>query len=366
MDTSTSPAGSRAANRSSFRSRHPLLIWILPLSIILPLVAGGAYLWNLNAHMSSVGRIDTGNAYDGPDADDGKPLNILLIGSDKGEPQEGQSKKTTVAQDTKADTWPVGKYRSDTLMVIHVPADRSQVFVVSIPRDSFVPIFDAEGNETHSEKINSAFSDHGPLGTLKTVENLTGLKMNHLAIIDWDGFKDLSTAVGGVPVTIPKTFYDPKQKITWEAGDHVLEGKEALAYVRTRYGLIGGDFDRIKRQQNFMRSLMGKMLNSDVSSNPVKLNKMVKALTRNLTVDEGWSTTSIAKLGLSLKGIKTDNVVFMTAPVAGTETIPVWGSIVRLDEVKSAELFAALKDGTMEEFLADHPDLALSDEETIR
>lgn len=366
METETPEPGSRAANRERFRSRHPLLIWILPLSLILPLVVGGAYLWNLNAHMSQVGRIDTGNQYDGPDADDGKPLNILLIGSDKGEPQEGQSKKTNVAEDTKAAAWPVGKYRSDTLMVIHVPADRSQVFVVSIPRDSFVPIFDAKGNETHSEKINAAFSDHGPLGTLNTVENLTGLKMNHLAIIDWDGFKDLSTAVGGVPVTIPKTFYDHKQKITWEAGDHLLEGKEALAYVRTRYGLIGGDFDRIKRQQNFMRSLLGKMLASDVSSNPVKLNNMVKALTRNLTVDEGWSTTSIAKLGLSLKRIDTDDVVFMTAPIAGTETIPVWGSIVRLDEAKSNDLFAALNDGTMDEFLANNPDLALGEDADIR
>lgn len=330
--------------------------------VIFPLAFGAAYAWNLNNHMANVGRIDTGNPYEGPDADDGKPLNILLIGSDKGEPQPGQSATTSIADDARSANWPVGKYRSDTLMVIHVPADRSTVYLVSIPRDSFVPIYDANGQTNHSEKINAAFSDHGPLGTMLTVENMTGLKMNHLAIIDWDGFKDLSSAVGGVPVTIPKTFYDPKQKITWEAGDHELQGKEALAYVRTRYGLIGGDFDRIKRQQNFMRSLMGKMLNSDMTSNPVKLNKMVRALTSNLTVDEGWSTTSIAKLGLSLKGIKTDDVVFVTAPVAGTETIPIWGSIVRLDELKSAELFSALESGTMDEYTTKYPDDLLGDE----
>lgn len=330
--------------------------------VILPLAFGGAYAWNLNNYMSNVGRIDTGNSYEGPDADDGKPLNILLIGSDKGEPQPGQSKKTTVAQDAQSASWPVGKYRSDTLMVIHVPADRSTVYLVSIPRDSFVPIYSADNQSSHSEKINAAFSDHGPLGTMRTVENLTGLTMNHLAIIDWDGFKDLSTAVGGVPVTIPKTFYDPKQKVTWEAGDHELQGKEALAYVRTRYGLVGGDFDRIKRQQNFMRSLMGKMLNSDVTSNPMKLNKLVKALTSNLTIDESWSTTSIAKLGLSLKGIDAEDVVFVTAPVAGTETIPIWGSIVRLDELKSAELFSALEAGTMDEYTEKYPDDLLGDE----
>lgn len=190
--------GSRASNRSGLLSRHPMMKWILPMVVLFPLVLGGAYAWNLNAHMSNVGRIDTGNPYEGPDADDGKPLNILLIGSDKGEAQPGQSAKTTIAQDAQSANWPVGKYRSDTLMVIHVPADRSTVYLVSIPRDSFVPVYDAEGQSDHSEKINAAFSEYGPLGTMASVENLTGLKMNHLAIIDWDGFKDLSSAVGEI------------------------------------------------------------------------------------------------------------------------------------------------------------------------
>lgn len=362
MKDKTRRKGARASNRSTFRSRHPRLVWIIPIMVALPVIVGVAYAWNLHSHMSNVGRIDIGNPYEGPDADDGKPLNILLIGTDKGEPQPGQSQVTSIAEDTQSANWPVGKYRSDTLMVIHVPADRSTVYLVSIPRDSFVPIYDASGQSNHSEKINAAFSKHGPLGTISTVENLTSLKINRLAIIDWNGFKDLSTAVGGVPVTIPETFYDSKQKITWEAGEHELQGKEALAYVRTRYGLAGGDFDRIKRQQNFMRSLMGKMLDSDVTTNPVKLNKMVKALTANLTVDQGWSTTSIAKLGLSLKGINATDVTFLTAPVAGTETIPVWGSIVRLDEPKSAELFTALEAGTMDEYTEKYPDDLLGDE----
>ncbi len=362
MASETRRPGSRAANRSTFRARHPLLTWLLPIIVIVPLIAGGAYAWNLNHQLNQVGRIKTDGLDNRPDPDAGKDLNILLIGSDKGEPQPGQSKKTTLAQDAAAAEWPVGKYRSDTLMVVHIPADRSKVYAVSIPRDSFVPIHDAQGEVTHSEKINSAFSAHGPLGTISTVENLTGLRMSHVAIVDWDGFKDLSTAVGGVPVTIPKTFYDPKQKVTWEAGDHLLEGKMALKYVRTRYGLIGGDFDRIKRQQNFMRSLLGKMLDSGVTSNPVKLNKTVVALSKNLTVDEGWSSTSMGKLALSLKGIKAEDVTFLTAPVAGTETIPVWGSVVKLDEAKSEELFTALKFGKMDEFLAKYPDDVLGDE----
>lgn len=362
MHDTDSRTGSRAANRNRFYQRHPLIAWGVVLAILLPLLAVGGHLWYLNAQFGNIGKVDTSALGDRDNVDDGKDLNILLIGSDKGEAQPGQSKNTTLAEDAAASEWPTGKYRSDTLMVIHIPADRSQVYLVSIPRDSFVPIHDANGNTDHSEKINAAFSSGGPIGTMSTVENLTGLEINHLVIIDWDGFRDLSRAVGGVPVTIPKTFYDPQQKILWEEGDHILKGNRALQYVRTRYGLIGGDFDRIRRQQNFMRALMGKMLDQGVTSNPAKLTRTVSALSRNITVDEGWTKGAMVKLALAMRGLETDDVTFLTAPVAGTETIPVWGSIVRLDEAKSAELFTALKNGTMAEYLAKYPDDALDDE----
>nr|WP_283251745.1 LCP family protein [Aeromicrobium duanguangcaii] len=251
------------------------------------------------------------------------------------------------------------------MMIVHIPADRKKVYLVSLPRDSFVPIYDAEGKTTHSEKLNAAFSMGGPVATINTVEKLTGLKMDHLAIIDWAGFKDLSSAVGGVEVTIPRSFYDPQQKIQWNAGKQTLEGKKALDYVRTRYGLAGGDFDRIKRQQNFMRALMGKMLSSGVTTNPNKLTKTVSALTDNLTVDEGWSGTAMAKLALSLRGITTDDVTFMTAPVQGTQTDPTYGSVVILQPDKLAELFTALGDDRMGRYLKKYPDDVLPDAEDV-
>ena len=197
------------------------------------------------------------------------------------------------------------------------------------------------------------------------MENLTGLKMDHLTIIDWEGFKDLSSAVGGVEVTIPESFYDPQQKIQWDSGTQTLEGKKALDYVRTRYGLAGGDFDRIKRQQNFMRSLMGKMLSSGVTTSPTKLTKTVSALTKNLTVDEGWSGTAMAKLALSLRGIRTDDVTFMTAPVQGTQTDPTYGSVVVLQPDKKVELFTALRKDRMAEYLQKYPDDVLPDPEEV-
>lgn len=358
----TRKPGARAANRSSFRQRHPLIVWAAVLIVLLPVLGGAAYAWNLKRQLDGVDKVQVVDAKDVPDPDDGRALNILLLGSDKGEPQEGQPQKTTIAEDAASGDWPAGKYRSDTMMVVHIPKNRKRAFLVSIPRDSFVPIYDDDDRTDHSEKINAAFSGGGPVAAINTVEHLTGLSIDHLAIIDWEGFKDLSTAVGGVEVTIPQSFYDPKQEIQWDAGTQTLEGEKALAYVRTRYGLLGGDFDRIKRQQNFMRSLMGKMLSQGVTSNPTKLSKTVGALTENLTVDESWSGTAMAKLAWSLRGVSTDDVTFMTAPVQGTDTDPTYGSIVVLQQDQMTELFTAMKQDKMAKYVKAHPDAVLSDE----
>lgn len=355
--------GSRASNRRSFRQRHPGIVWAVVLIVLLPVVGGAGYAWSLKRKLDGVDTVKV--IKEEPDPDEGRALNILLLGSDKGDPKPGQPKNTSIAEDAASGDWPTGKYRSDTLMVVHIPADRKKVYLVSIPRDSFVPIYDEKGKTDHSEKINAAFSMGGPLATINTVEKLTGLTMDHLTIIDWAGFKDLSTAVGGVEVTIPKSFYDPQQKVQWDAGTQTLEGNKALQYVRTRYGLIGGDFDRIKRQQNFMRSLMGKMLDSGVTSNPRKLSNTVGALTKNLTVDEGWSGTAMAKLALSLRGVSTDDVTFMTAPVQGTQTDPTYGSIVVLQPDKMTELFDAVESDSMATYLKKYPDDVLPDAEEV-
>lgn len=360
-------AGKRRAGGIPFHRRHrKLLIALFTFLIIVPVVGGGAYAYMLNSKLNNVEKAPKIKDTDRPDPDKGKALNILLLGSDKGKKIDGQPANTTISEDAKADEWPVGKYRSDTLMIVHISADRKHVYLTSIPRDTFTTIYDEEGRPQHQGKINAAFSEFGPLGTISTVEHLTNLRMKHLAIIDWAGFRALSTAVGGVPVTIPRAFYDPKQKIQWEAGPQVLEGKRALAYVRTRYGLLRGDFDRIARQQNFLRALMKKILDKGTMTNPVKLINTVSALTENLTVDAEWNAGDMRGLALSLRGTAADDVTFLTAPIAGTETIPVYGSIVRLNEAKAMTLWEALKKDSMTEYLAANPDDVLPAPEEIR
>lgn len=357
-------AGKRRLGGQPFHRRHrKLLVSLFVALIVLPLIGVAGYAYMLNSKLNDIDKVKTTlREEDRPDPDAGKALNILLLGSDKGKAIDGQDPNTTVAEDAKAATWPAGKYRSDTLMIVHITSDRKSAYLMSIPRDTFTMLYDAKGNPQHEEKINAAFSEYGPQGTLATVEHLTNLRMKHMAIIDWAGFKDLSRAVGGVPVTIPRSFYDPKQKIQWEAGEHLLEGKEALAYVRTRYGLIRGDFDRIARQQNFLRALMKKMLDKGTMTSPTKLFKTITALTENLTVDEEWTAGDMRGLALSLRGISADDVKFLTAPVAGTETIPVYGSIVRLDQAKSQELYTAFRDDDVAAYLTKYPDAALGDQ----
>ncbi len=356
--------GKRRVGGIPFHRRHRrLLVTLFVVLIVVPIVGLGGYAYMLNAKLNNIDKVKTTlDEENRPDPNAGEAVNILLLGSDKGEPQPGQDPDTTIAEDATAAEWPAGKYRSDTIMVVHITSDRDAAYLMSIPRDTFTMLYDSEGTAQHEEKINAAFSKYGPLGTLSTVEHLTDLRMDHLAIIDWAGFKDLSTAVGGVPVTIPESFYDPSQKYQWEAGEHLLKGSEALKYVRTRYGLAGGDFDRIKRQQNFLRSLMEKILAKGTMTNPTKLFKTVTALTENLTVDEEWTAGDMRGLALSLRSISSDDVTFLTAPVAGTETIPTWGSIARLDEAKAAELYEALRSDDLSAYLDKYPDEVLGDE----
>jgi LCP family protein required for cell wall assembly len=346
------------------RRRRRLLIGALAVVLVI-VAAGGFYAWTLNNKLGNIERIPLGQIKDRPDPDSGRDLNILLLGSDKGDTDDPEFTGTTLAEDARSEVWPAGKFRSDTLMVVHISGDRKQVSVVSIPRDTLVTLYDGTGTATYKAKLNAAFSEYGPAGAIATVEHLTDLRMDHIAIIDWAGFKDLSTAVGGVPVHIPESFYDPKQKVQWNAGDYVLEGKRALQYVRTRHGLLRGDFDRIERQQNFMRSLMMKVLEAGDLTKPLQFNDTLEALTRNLTVDDGWENGEIRSLALSLRGTRADKVTFLTVPISGTPTLAEYGSIVELDMMSTRQLFTAMRDDTVKAYVKAHEELVLPDADEI-
>jgi LCP family protein required for cell wall assembly len=356
----TDPAGppgqkpGRRKKQKSFARRHKFLI---VLAVVLALVAGtaGGYYWWLNHQLSSIPRGDFI-----PDPDQAKqggqeqnqPLNILLLGADNGGDSE------SVAEDIQDGKWTPGIHRSDTLMVAHIPADRQSVQLVSIPRDTWVPI---PGYGT--QKINAAFSYGGPKLAVETVQDLTGIQIDHVAIIDWSGFKELTTALGGVRVYIPETFYDDSQRITWTKGWHTFEGQEALAYVRTRHGLENGDFDRIARQQNFMRATMGKLLSQ--THNVITMTKVVNTITKFLVIDKTWDNDEIRNLALSLMHIHSGDVQFLTAPFGSYGTSDDGQSYVNLAPRQSQRLFKDVADDNIADYLTAYPDATLSGDKHV-
>lgn len=356
-------AGKRRLGGLPFHRRHRKLLISLGTVVALVLGTAGGYAYHLNSQLDNFGRVDITSVNNGAsDPDEGRALNILLLGSDAGEGGAGGS---SVEEDAVASEWPSGKYRSDTIMIVHITQDRSAVQLISIPRDTYTEIYDEKGARKGKQKINAAFSEYGPAGAVATIQELTGLSIDHLAIIDWEGFTDLTSAVGGVDVFIPESFYDPSQKIQWEAGEQTLEGERALQYVRTRYGLQRGDFDRIARQQNFLRSVMNKMLSRGTLTNPLRLANTLEALSNNMTLDTGWSSGSLRSLALSLRGVGSDDVAFLTAPVATTEDLAGVGNIVRLDEARSDELWDAVTSDTIGQYLAKYPEEQLASDREV-
>lgn len=336
----TDPQGSTPA-RAGFLRRHRALAILAALIVVL-LGSVAAFGFYLNSQLGNFSYFDSQlperERAPQPTGEAAEALNILLLGTDKGT-------GGTIEEELADGEWSTGAFRSDTIMLVHIPADRDQAYLVSIPRDSYVKI-PGQGRN----KINAAFSLGGPDLATQTIEDLTGVYIDHVAMIDWAGFRDLTHAIGGVQVTVAETFTDPHKNITWEKGTHVLEGEEALAYVRTRYGLQNGDFDRIKRQQNFLRAAMQKTVSKGTLANPIKLTSLMRAITDATTVDSGWTAGEMRSLALDMRGLGSDEVNYLTAPTKGTKDTAV-GNVVVLKHKECNALWEALRTDDVQSYL---------------
>jgi LCP family protein required for cell wall assembly len=239
--------------------------------------------------------------------------------------------------------------RTDTLMLVHLIAGgRGGAYVVSIPRDSWVPI------PGHGDgKANWAYSFGGPSLAIRTVEQLTKVRINHFAIIDWDGFQAVTNALGGVTVNIPSTSYDPANHKTWTAGTHHLNGTQALLYVRDRYGLADGDFDRVRRQQNYLRAMFTQVRHAGLLANPLKAGSVVHALSNAVSVDSTLGNSQILHLAVSLSKLSTSRIVFATAPYRGTGSVH-GQSIVRLNQSVGRRFWHAFEYDSLPAFMRAH------------
>jgi LCP family protein required for cell wall assembly len=275
--------------------------------VVLVLVLGlGFAWWRLEGNIS---RLDVSKDLGARPTAAAGPLNVLLIGSDnrQGEGVPGASLTSGA--------------RSDTTLIAHVSADRKHVTVVSVPRDSMVKAPPNCKNSTPKDQWvvqqwNAMFSIGGPACLITTVEGNTGLRMDHFAVVDFRGFRAMVDALGGVPVCTPEAIDDPKAKLKLSAGRHVLNGTQALGYVRARKTLgDGSDLGRIKRQQAFLSSVVQEATRTSLLARPDKLFGFLDAATKSLTTDEQFGLGTMKDLAQSVKDIGITNVQFITVPV---------------------------------------------------
>ena len=237
-----------------------------------------------------------------------RPMNVLVMGSDN---RDG----TNIGGDTPG--------LSDTTILLHLSADRQRAYGVSLPRDAMVDrpqCSTKNGKKTvpgGMTQFNAAYAVGGPACTIKTVERLTDIRIDHFVVIDLAGFKEMVNAVNGVTVCVPEEVNDDIGNIHLPKGTYKVNGNQALDYVRVRHdiGAETGDIGRMKRQQTFIAAMVQKVVSKGTLANPVRLYRFLDAATNSLTTDTEFANLrELASLGTSLKNIGLDNVQFITVP----------------------------------------------------
>ncbi|MEW2550010.1 LCP family protein [Streptomyces sp. NPDC047002] len=343
------PPPSRRRGKGTKKSgKKRALLWTSGvLGFLVLATSGGAYAYyqHLNGNISTV---DVGGAGSQSSFDSGKPVNILLMGTDK---------RTGAGNEGYGDSGSVG--HADTNILLHVSADRTNATALSIPRDLITDIPDCETKESDGQtkvipgtpdtRFNTSLGQDGrdPGCAMRTVEELTGVKVDHFMMADFNAVKTLSTAVGGVPICVAHAVDDPKSHLHLSAGEHTVEGEQALAFVRTRHSFgTGSDLSRIQVQQQFLSALLRKLKSKDTLSSPTKLASLAEAGTKALTVDTGiGSIKKLSSLGEEIAKVDPKNITFATLPVVDNPDEIVHATVV-VNDALADPLFSDLQNDT--------------------
>lgn len=330
------------------KKRKTLRNWLIVLGSLVALIAiaiGTAYAL-MSSSYNEIERIETIDpTLERPEPvevpqEELAPINILLLGSD--------SRDTT---DTDATVDDIGGFRTDAIMLAQVSADRQNVTVMSIMRDNWVPI------QGHGDaKINAAAAFGGVPLAVNTVENFVDSRIDHVAIIDFESFKGLTDAVGGVTVHNDIPFTSLHGGHTFAEGDVTLSGNEALGFVRERYAFADGDYQRARNQQIYLKGLLSQILSKDTLTSPGKITGTFNALKPYLIVDQNLTLNAAVGLGVDLRDIRNDDITFFTSPTLGTGTSGDGQSIVLPDWESLKGLREAVRAGTLHQYAAAHSD----------
>ncbi|MBG6083559.1 LCP family protein [Zhihengliuella flava] len=332
--------GGRERPRKKRRAGRVFLASLL----ILVLAAGGlaaGYVWRLaNSFDTKSQTIESAFPTESrPErqAESQDAVNYLVIGSDA---RGGSGENEDLAG------VPNGA-RADTMMLVNVPGDRESINVMSIMRDTWVEI---PGQGEH--KINAALAFGGVPLLVQTVESLLDVPVDHVAFIDFEGFRGLTDALGGVEVNNPREFTTaPPDPQHYEAGTITLSGERALRFVRERKAFSDGDYTRVANQQLFLKSVMAGFLKQETLTNPGRIADIVDEFSPYVTVDEDLSAFELGQLGLSLRNVRSSDVYTYTLPTLGTGRSADGQSIVLLDEAGTQAVSQALKNDSFTSYI---------------
>ncbi|MET3771982.1 LCP family protein required for cell wall assembly [Arthrobacter nitrophenolicus] len=350
MPAGTGPVSRHAHDSALGTARHlgpfrGMPVWlkivtgVLSLAIIGGLAFAGFWYLRLQNNISKA-PLNAGGGNSETVSDATGRMQILILGSDT---RDGKNAEYGTADDSK------GYGKSDVMMLMDISEDNKRVSVISFPRDLLVDIPQCKDEKTGQEyparsgiMINEAMAEAGIGCAVDTVNRITGLEVDHFMMADFNAVKELSNAVGGVEVCISDAVYDPDSRLRLPAGTSMVQGEQALAFLRTRHAFAdGGDLGRIKAQQGFLSSLTRKIKDDGTLSDPGKMLKIADVVTQNLTVDEGLaSVPTLLTIGNRLKDIDISKVAFVAVPTTPADVDP---NRLQIAEPAGSQLFAALR-----------------------
>ncbi|MGW2557976.1 LCP family protein [Streptomyces sp. NPDC001514] len=327
--------GTRRRQRTAGNRAATLAAWSAAAVVLIGGSGVGYVYFKLNGNIQSVD-INAQLGKDRPDNVDNGSMDILVLGSDSRSGANGKY---------GADD---GGARSDTAMIVHVYEGHKKAAVVSVPRDTLIDrpqCADSDGKAVDSESramFNTAYEVGGPACAVKTVEQMSGIRMDHYIEVDFTGFKKIIDELGGVEITTTERINDSKSHLDLEPGTHTLDGEQALGLVRTRKSVgNGSDLGRIQLQQAFIKALIQQVKDVGVFSSPKKLYDLADSATKAITTDsELDSVQELVGFANGLKGLGADDVTMVTLPVEYDKIDP--NRVVPLEK-QGKQVWTALK-----------------------
>jgi LCP family protein required for cell wall assembly len=317
-----------------------------------------AFSWlGLGQISGAINRIDAFSSVSSRPDKPNKALNYLLVGSDTREGLTREQMKLLRVGNART----AAGSRSDTMLLVHISKSRDKATIISIPRDSLVTIPEHPSSLDKTKivpaakgKINAAFAFGGAPLLIQTIEDETGVRIDHYIEIGFAGFAGMVDALGGIEVCTKRDIDDPGSHLVLPAGVHTLNGVEALKYVRTRDFDGMGDLGRMQRQQQFMSAVLRKVTSTGVLLNPIKLVNFFNAAIATVKTDSELNKSDLLTLAKQMKNLSSSNVRTLTIPLGNVNArVPGVGSVVTWDSELAPELFNRIRE-----------DLPLTDEVT--